>query len=101
MTLQGIKLQQKVPAYLLSIHRFQQLKNYILGKNIYIRIQYELDSKTKFIYFCRCMANAKKIDKLPGPDTNTSVTPLRADTPNKDQFKCVNELPTVVDKVQL
>ncbi|KAG5546078.1 hypothetical protein RHGRI_018302 [Rhododendron griersonianum] len=45
-----------------------------------------------------CMANAKKIDKLPGPDTNTSVTPLRADTPNKDQFKCVNELPTVVDK---
>lgn len=47
------------------------------------------------------MANAKKIDKLPGPDTNTSVTPLRADTPNKDQFKCVNELPTVVDKVQL
>ncbi|KAG5517413.1 hypothetical protein RHGRI_037972 [Rhododendron griersonianum] len=45
-----------------------------------------------------CMANAKAIHKLPMPERNMNVTPLRNETPNKKEFKHVNQLPTIVDK---
>lgn len=46
------------------------------------------------------MANAKTIEKLAMPERSISVTPLRTETPDKNGFKYVNELPTIVEKVQ-
>ncbi|KAG5537195.1 hypothetical protein RHGRI_024583 [Rhododendron griersonianum] len=45
-----------------------------------------------------CMANSKAIEKMPIPERSVGVTPLRTETPDKDEFKCVNELPIIVEK---